>query len=294
MQSADNKQVLFWNDLPSEVILDIVAGAGEFDFAMLRNLQLVDRRLHHMLKTYERSLCRGYAINQLLHIIPCFPDLISPQCGTCRNVGCASGLSFSLLAEVQRRANALITLRRDVFKLAPVCCCLHVWYRMFKAGILLLYRVQERSTYDDKVAFITSMPLEALASIFITLAQSVRAAQMGGSGLIHRDSHRDDPEARSDIHLVFEDTILLVGPEFVIALECQYSRLESSQMLNEDGTPPRKSLISQLKRAFATQAGCRIGEVMSKAMSLAQTRPLRDMGDADVVSLVRFDDRKAE
>ena len=79
MQSNDDKRR--WSDLPNEVVLDI-AGAAEFDFAMLCNLQLVDRRLHHVLKTYERSLCKGYAANQLLHVIPYFPDLVSPQCGT--------------------------------------------------------------------------------------------------------------------------------------------------------------------------------------------------------------------
>lgn len=95
MQSNDDKRRgTLWNDLPNEVVLDI-AGAAEFDFAMLRNLQLVDRRLHHILNTYERSLCKGYAANQLLHVIPYFPDLISPQCGTCK-FGCVFSNEFKL------------------------------------------------------------------------------------------------------------------------------------------------------------------------------------------------------
>ncbi|KAK0640322.1 hypothetical protein DIS24_g9478 [Lasiodiplodia hormozganensis] len=301
MQSNDDKRRgTLWNDLPNEVILDI-AGAAEFDFAMLCNLQLVDRRLHHILKTYERSLCKGYAANQLLHVIPYFPDLVSPQCGTCSNVGCASGLSFSLLAEVQRRSTALATLTREVFRLAPVCCCLHGWHQIFKAGMLLLYRLSERWDYDEKVNFIMSMPLHALVTIFVALAQSIRAAQIGGSGLIHRDSQPDDPSARSDIHLVFEDLVLQAGPELVIdtlnhdkraehVLKVRYTSLEEMQTDDADGTPPRKSFISQLKRAFAAECECRISEVMSKAMELAQTRPLRNMEEADVINLVRFDE----
>lgn len=61
-------------------------------------------------------------------------------------------------------------------------------------------------------------------------------------------------------------------------------------MDNDDGTPPRKSLISQLKRAFAMQADCRIGEVMRKALVLARTKPLLDLDEAGVVKLVRFDE----
>lgn len=294
-----------WKDLPNEIILDIVAGAAEFDFAMIQSLQLVDRRLYNILKAYERSLCRGYAANQLLRIIPCFPDIISPQCGACRNVGCASGLSFSLLAEIQRRSRIVTTLLRQVFSLAPVCCCAQSWYRLFEVGTLLLYRLQERCDYDSKVSFITSMPLHALVAIFITLMQSVRAAQNGGIGLIHQDLQPEDPSVRSDIHLVFEDLILESGPEFVLAilnqderadhaLRLKYATLDEAQMHNPDGSPPRKSFISQLKRAFATQAGCRIGEVMSKAMALAGTKPLRNLDEAGVVGLVRFDDRRDE
>lgn len=61
-----------------------------------------------------------------------------------RNVGCASGLSFSLLAEIQRRSRIVTTLLRQVFSLAPVCCCAQSWYRLFEVGTLLLYRLQER------------------------------------------------------------------------------------------------------------------------------------------------------
>ncbi|EOD51331.1 hypothetical protein UCRNP2_1965 [Neofusicoccum parvum UCRNP2] len=283
-----------WNNLPNEVILDIVAGAAEFDFTMLRSLQLVDRRLHGILRSYERSLCRGYAANQLLRIIPCFPDIISPQCGICSNVGCASGLSFSLLASIQRRSATVSALARRVFTLAPVCRCLHGWHRLFEAGMLLLYRLQERPEYDGKVAFVAAMPLRALVAVFIALTQSLRAAQRGGAGLMHRDLQPDDASARSDIHLVFEDLVLHVGPEFVLDTldhdekADQYAGLDEAQMDAADGSPPRKSLISQLKRAFALRAGCRVGEVAGKAMALAGTVPLRDLGDAGVVGLVRF------
>lgn len=66
--------------------------------------------------------------------------------------------------------------------------------------------------------------------------------------------------------------------------------LDEVQMNGQDGTPPRKSLISQLKRAFSNQAGCRIGEVMSKAMAHARKQPLRDLDRAGIARLVRFDD----
>lgn len=72
-------------------------------------------------------------------------------------------------------------------------------------------------------------------------------------------------------------------------LRSQHAALEQAQMDDEDGTPPRKSLISQLKRAIAIQTGCRIAEVMCKALELAHTKPLQALDEAGVVNLVRFD-----
>ena len=62
------KQPAMWNQLPNEVLLDIVASTSDFDIDILRNLQLVDQRLHGILRYYERSLCKGYAANQLLAV----------------------------------------------------------------------------------------------------------------------------------------------------------------------------------------------------------------------------------
>lgn len=77
---------------------------------------------------------------------------------------------------------------------------------------------------------------------------------------------------------------------FCSVLKVRYTSLEEMQTDDADGTPPRKSFISQLKRAFAAECECRISEVMSKAMELAQTKPLRNMEEVDIINLVRFDD----
>lgn len=95
-ENHSSQRRVMWKDLPNEIILDIVAGAAEFDFAMIQSLQLVDRRLYNILKAYERSLCRGYAANQLLRIIPCFPDIISPQCGACKFIEAPSNPTFHM------------------------------------------------------------------------------------------------------------------------------------------------------------------------------------------------------
>lgn len=127
-----------WSHLPDEVLLDIVASTPDFDIDFICNLQLVDRRVCSILKTYERSLCKGYAAKQLLTVFPRFPDLISPP---------VSGLSFKLLAEVQRRSKVVSSLTHKVFGLAPVCCCHHLWSRWFEAAMLLLYRLQDRCMF---------------------------------------------------------------------------------------------------------------------------------------------------
>ncbi|OJD37756.1 uncharacterized protein BKCO1_6000188 [Diplodia corticola] len=300
MQSTDKlKSGTTWDNLPSEIILHVVASTEYFEFATIHNLQLVDQRLYRILKAYERSLCKGYVTNQLRHVVAYFPDLISPQCKACRSVvGCTCNLSFSLLANIQHSVQLLTELHRDVFELAPVCRCLQSWHTLFKAGVLFLFRMQGLSSYDEKADFIFSMPVGCLVAVLIALTQSLRAVQMGGSGLIHQDALPDDAQSRSDVLLVFEDCILRGGPEVVMGtlnhnewaenmLERQYSRLDESQMADEDGTPPQKSLISQLKRAFAFKAGCRIGGIMTKAMEMSQKKPLRDITDAYIVNLVQ-------
>ncbi|KAF2088745.1 hypothetical protein K490DRAFT_55378 [Saccharata proteae CBS 121410] len=269
-----------WSLLPAEVILEVLSDL-DFDFQTLQNLRLVDRRLNGILKTFERSLAKQIASKQFRHILPRFPDLAPPS----------RTLSFELLAHVNSRHSAVSKLKSQAFKYigAPCrCFCRVGWESMFEAGTLLFYQLYDRKDYDSKVAFIKSLPDISLAAMFAMLFQCVIAASIGGVGLIHQDNQPDDPMARSDVHLVFEDLVLQFGPQFAIdildgdheaaeTLESQWINLESAQLHNLDGETPRQSLISVLKRTFADQAGCLICEVAGKMFAMAKSRKSHDI-----------------
>lgn len=72
-------------------------------------------------------------------------------------------------------------------------------------------------------------------------------------------------------------------------LRSGWQALESLQVPDANGTPPRRSLISYFNRAIALALQCRLNEVLCISLDVATTKAMRKMTEADVTKLVRFD-----
>lgn len=66
-----------WHSTPPEIVLEVISRL-DYDPETLRNLLLVDRRMHRIMQDYEHSLCKAFATGQLRVSILRSPDLI-PQ-----------------------------------------------------------------------------------------------------------------------------------------------------------------------------------------------------------------------
>lgn len=92
------------------------------------------------------------------------------------------------------------------------------WEAVYKAGLLLLYRLQDISDYDSKIKLLHTLPSTSLACLLFKLISSIEILRIHGPAPIHESFKRGDWEMRGDIELAFEELLLSHGPSFFIRL----------------------------------------------------------------------------
>ncbi|KAF2842482.1 hypothetical protein M501DRAFT_1043456 [Patellaria atrata CBS 101060] len=159
--------------------------------------------------------------------------------------------------------------------------------------------------YEDKIELLFSLPAISSATLFLALYFSLNAAIELGHGPIHKNFFRN-PEETADARLVFEERLLNAGPEYLLKtlqhdhetaqsltqnrdLWQHYTLLESAQMYDEEGNPPQKTLISQLRQSFAKSYGCNLHKSMTHILNMACSTDsmlyrLDEEGMGDVIS----------
>lgn len=89
---------------------------------------------------------------------------------------------------------------------------------MHKAGLLLLYRVQDSGSYEGKMELLSRLPATSLACLLFKLVSSVKILRVLGPDPIHAKYAAGDSMMRSDVELAVEEVLLQIGPEFFVAL----------------------------------------------------------------------------
>ncbi|KAI9722247.1 MAG: hypothetical protein M1812_001719 [Candelaria pacifica] len=284
-------------DLPVEIILEIIFRLP-FSAKGFRDLLLVNKRLHSIVRTYERSLSNTIATSQYTLEASLFP----PNAVTHNhNTVTKTRPSFSYLKTLSCRHDILSTI---IAKTADLNIdttyhlreCLPQWQRLQKCGLLLLYLLHDHPTHALKSVFLASLPLPSLALLNLSTLFGTRVASTLGTGIIHSSFAANDAETRSDINLVFAELMLRHGPAFLCNIlnkeeketrevSCEWERLDEYQ-IHEVGKTRQRTLSSLLREAFARRCGCQGQEVGSRLWKEVQRPELWKMKDYEVADVV--------
>lgn len=194
--------------LPAEVLLDIIPYIP-FSPNSFKGLCLTCTRLHLLVKHHEHGIVRAIKRNQFSSLsLELFPDLATNN--------------FHGLTILRSRIESLEDLHSQWLRITSNTPDLRWlkgrWENIHKAGLLLLYRLQDSGTYCNKVSILNGLPATSLACLVFKLISSIKILRIYGPDPIRETYQADDIAARSDIELAFEELLLIHGPRFFIAM----------------------------------------------------------------------------
>jgi len=277
----------FLHDLPSELLLRIIEQVP-YDSRTFLAIHTINRRFQQLMIQYQRSVTIQVARSQYPSSSTIYPlPSLSSSPRSVHSKWLAMLDHRSLTVNHMVELISQFSLQRTV---PPSDLC--QWMRYIEAGLHLCYRLRDCLTYEAKVAHIAGLPHLSLALIYITLIWSLRTAQRLATGIMHADHGPADEEQRMELCLCFEECTMQHGPDFLrsivmpdytghchqcdakinadVILENEWDNFEERQLGGEDGTLPRRTLISCLKRAIAKKSECTIEKVYSTAWASMQ------------------------
>ncbi|KXT11414.1 hypothetical protein AC579_9875 [Pseudocercospora musae] len=280
-----------FNSLPAEVLLEVIPYIPYTPHG-IACLCLTCERLNVLIKHHEHGLVKNIKLLQLSPIaLQLFPNLQTD--------------TFEGLRTLYQRLDTLEELHAHWLKITgtgPELDWLKGrWESIHKAGLLLLYRLQDTGSYCNKVALINALPATSLACLLFKLISSIKILRIYGPDPINGHHQAGDVMARSDIELAFEEMLLHHGPEFFIAMlkagNIMYSNPKSqwaiaalqseiSGMIDRqtcpgpDGNPRPPTLTSRLRRAFAAQLGIHISQNVGKMWEILSSTNFDEMNDS--------------
>nr|POF07142.1 hypothetical protein CFP56_31766 [Quercus suber] len=206
------------------------------------------------------------------------------------------------------------------------------WETIHKAGLLLLYRVQDATrdtstsapsaadsmeSYIAKTELLHSLPAPSLACLLFKLLSSIKILHVYGPAPINSAWNRDTPALRSDVELACEELLLRHGPPFftallragdpanasatekwksewaVAALHRETKQVLPRQLPYASGEPKPPTLICSLRRALAWKIGCAPPATGTKMWEILSSGAFDEIGDEGLVGLVVGLDRLA-
>lgn len=196
------------NSLPAEIWLEIIPHIPYTPTALF-NLRLTCTQLNSLVTFHEHSLVGDIKTQQIAKTgIQLFPGLMLT--------------TYTGLSILHRRRATLDELHSQWIVIATQSAELHWlkgrWESVHKAGLLLLYRLQDAGTYGAKIELMDTLPATSLACLLFTLISSIKVLRVIGPEPIHGEWKKEDVMVRSDIELAFEEVLLQQGPEFFVAM----------------------------------------------------------------------------
>lgn len=201
--------------LPPELLLNTIPFI-EYHPETIRNLALTCKTFHSILTTHETSLVRAIKLHALPpNTLPFYPSLPTKD--------------YASLAQLHSRQQTLEQIHTHWLHITsntPDLSWLKGrWEHVHKAGLLLLYRLQDTPTHDQRLAMLASWPATTLACLMFKLVSGVRILRIWGAepvkvcrGAVGIGSGLGDEESRCDVELCCEEMMLVHGPGFFVAM----------------------------------------------------------------------------
>ncbi|MCJ1403582.1 hypothetical protein MMC11_006805 [Xylographa trunciseda] len=277
--------------LPNELLLRIVEQV-HYDGRTFHSIRRINRHFQQLLIEYQHSITSEVARSQYPSSSTIYP---SPSLSSA-----LQSFHWDWLAMLDHRSRTVNhvadLISQSSLQGTVPSNDLSQWLQYIEAGLHLCYRLQDSSTHDAKVAHIAGLPHLSLALIYITLIWSLRTAQRLSTGIMHADHGPSDEEQRMELCLCFEECTMQHGPDFLrsivtpiytarcnqcdakinahVILENELNVFDERQFGGVNGTLPRRTLISCLKRAIAKKAECTIEKVYGTAWATLQNDEL--------------------
>ena len=219
--------------LPTELFLDIVSNVP-YGHTYSKNLQLVCKGFHHLMKRYEHTIAKRVLDEQFPWAHRQFPALFSHTSDACHRAH-----YYRALRTMYTRLATLSCIKSRCRVIRDRGSDCSAWttsrtIRIHNAGLLILYRLQDcgelaandergqavpgsDSITEDKQALLSSLPAPSLAVLLFTLMMSIHLLRATGPDMVlYHTTQR--AESRSEIELACEEVILRDGPEFLLGL----------------------------------------------------------------------------
>ena len=295
--SYSSMRVTF-NDLPSEIVLEIIPHVI-YTPQSICCLCLTCRRLNSLIKHHEHGLVRSIRTGQFnINTLALFPGLQKDYDGL--------KLLYERLETMEDIHNHRLRITSHGRELQWLK---GRWEQIHKAGLLLLYRLQDAGNYDAKVQLLQSLPATSLACLLFKLISSIKILRVHGPEPINASYAREDVMARSDVELAFEELLLQHGPDFFVAMlkagwpgrttevvkyvsplsykfqehgandSCRMLQDEISSMEARQQPSKPATLISVLRRALATQAACEVEKTVTAMWEILARTGFDDVDD---------------
>ncbi|KAF2768334.1 hypothetical protein EJ03DRAFT_314222 [Teratosphaeria nubilosa] len=278
------------SNLPAEIWLEIIPHIP-YTPTQLTHLRLTNHTLNNLLRTHEHSLVAAITQTQLLsptlnlHLFPSLP----PK-------------TYADLHTLHRRSATLASLHQKWLHIVTSSEEFHWlegrWTSIHKAGLLLLYRLQDTPSHDSKLHLLSSLPSTSLACLLFKLISSIKILRVFGPEPIHLRHALGDAPTRSDIELACEELLLQHGPEFFVRLlehdpaavellRKEFEGMEARQLPDEAGRVREMTLIAGLRRALADVSGCGVREVVCRMWAILSCTGFDGVDEARLGMIVR-------
>ena len=196
-----------FNNLPPEVLLDIIPYIP-YSPSNISSLSLTCWGLNTLVIAHEQVLVTAI---RKLHFRP-------------RTISLFPGLpkSYKGLRTLHYRLETLEDSHRHWLQIKNHSLELHWlkgrWEQVHKAGLLLLYRVQDTEGYEEKLMLLKQLSGTSLACLLFKLISSIHILRVRGPEPINAGYASGDIMVRSDIELAFEELLLQHGPRFFVVM----------------------------------------------------------------------------
>jgi hypothetical protein len=281
--------------LPNELILEIIEQVP-FDLSTFKAITHTSPRFQQIMTRYTVSISEEIARSQYQTIYRIYPPPSEAQARL--------NSRLQWLAMLEHRS---VTIKRILDLIAQgsldtlVAAENHaLWMRSLETALHLLYHLQDRKTRAEKIAYIHSLPLLAVALIYITINLAVNTAQDLVTCIMHPDHGLETGEERMDLCLCFEECTLKHGPDFLYQilspplrtpchhcddkddaytiLMTEYEGMEARQFPGPNGEQPQATLISYLKQVISRRSGCTLQKVYETAWRVGQDKDVLRRG----------------
>jgi len=292
-----NATPLSVNCLPYELLLKIIEQVP-FDLSTFEAIARTGPRFRQIMTRYTVSISEEIAHSQYQTIYRIYP----PPSGAQTRLNSR----FQGLAMLEHRSSTINRIL-DLIAQGPLDRLASaenhaLWMGWLETGFHLFYRLQDHKTRVEKIAYIRSLPLLAVALIYVTLDLAIRTARALGTCILHPDHSLETDEERMEFCLCFEECTLQHGPGFLYQilsplyrthchhcdakddahtiLMTEYEVMEARQFPGPNGEQPQATLISCLKKAISGRSGCRLQKVYETAWRVVQDEEVLKPGSS--------------